>query len=51
MQPLARKSPYNREDNTFRNLWGKIETLADSVDVVIEKPRTARRIVHRSTAG
>ena len=41
-----------REDSTFRNLWGKIEALADSVDVVvIEKPRMARRMAHRSTAG
>jgi hypothetical protein len=41
-----------REDNTFRNLWGKIEALAISVDVaVIEKPRTARRMAHRSSAG
>ena len=40
-----------REDNTFRNLWGKIAALADSVDVVIEKPRTARRMAHRSTPG
>ena len=30
---------------------GKIEVLADSVDVVIEKPRTVRRMAHRSTAG
>ena len=41
-----------REDNTVRNLWREIEALADSVDVVvIEKPRTARRMAHRSTAG
>ena len=40
-----------REDNTFRNLWRKIEALADSVYVVVEKPRTERRMVHRSTAG
>ena len=33
-----------REVNTFCNLWGKIEASADSVGVVIEKPRTARRI-------
>ena len=31
---------------------GNIEALADSVDVVvIEKPRTARRMVHLSSAG
>ena len=30
---------------------GKIEALADSVDVVIEKPRTVRRMAHLSTAG
>jgi hypothetical protein len=30
---------------------GKIEALADSVDVVIEKPRTTRRMTHRSIAG
>jgi hypothetical protein len=30
---------------------GEIESLADSVDVVIEKPRMARRMGHRSTAG
>ena len=40
-----------REDNTFRNLWGKIVALADSVDEVIEIARTARRMAHRSTAG
>ena len=40
-----------REDNTFRNFWGKIEALVDSVDIVIEKPRTAQRMAHRSTAG
>jgi len=41
-----------RENNNFRNLWGKTEALADSVDVVvIEKPRTERRMAHRSTAG
>ena len=53
MQTLARKSPENRERiNTFRNLWREIGALADSVDVVvIEKPRTARRMAHRSTAG
>jgi hypothetical protein len=28
-----------------------IEALADSVDVVIAKPRTARRLAHRSIAG
>jgi hypothetical protein len=30
---------------------GKIEAFADSVDVVIEIPRTTRRMLHRSTAG
>ena len=40
-----------KEDNTFRNLWGNIEALADYFDVVIEEPKTARRMVHRSTAG
>ena len=40
-----------REVNTFRNLWGKIEALADYVDVVIAKPRTARRLARRSIAG
>ena len=40
-----------REDNTFRNFWGEIEALVDSVDVVIEKPRTAERMAHWSTAG
>ena len=40
-----------REDNTFRNFWGEIEALVDSVDVVIEKPRTAQRMTHWSTAG
>jgi len=40
-----------REDNTFGNFWGEIEALVDSVDVVIEKPRTAQRMVHWSTAG
>ena len=40
-----------REDNTFRNLWGNIEALADYFDVVIEEHKTARRMVHRSTAG
>jgi hypothetical protein len=40
-----------REDNTFRNFWGEIEALVDSVDVVIEKPRTAQRMAHWSTAG
>ena len=39
-----------REDNSFRNLWGEIEALANYVDVVIEKSRTARRMVHRFTA-
>jgi hypothetical protein len=29
----------------------KIEALADSADVVIEKPRMVRRMAHRSTAG
>ena len=32
-------------------LFVTFEALADSVDVVIEKPRTARRMAHRSTAG
>ena len=44
MQTLARKSSENRV--------GEIEELADSVDVVvIEKPRTARIMANRSTAG
>ena len=29
MQTLARKSSENREDSTFRNLWGTMEALAD----------------------
>jgi len=32
-----------REDNTFRNLWGRIEALADSVDLVIEKPKNSSK--------
>jgi len=41
-----------REDNTFRSLWGKMEALADSDDIaVIEKPRRARIMAHRSSAG
>jgi hypothetical protein len=40
-----------REDNTFRNFWREIEALLDYVDVVIEKPRTAQRMAHWSTAG
>jgi hypothetical protein len=39
------------EHNTFRNFWGEIAALVDSVDVVIEKPRTAERMAHWSTAG
>jgi len=51
MQTLARKSSENREMKIlFVTYGGKL--LADSVDVVvIEKPRTARRMAHRSTAG
>ena len=32
-----------REDNAFRNFWGKIEALMDSVDVVIEKPKNGTK--------
>ena len=50
MQTHAREQ---REDTTFRNYQGEIEieALVDSVDVVIEKPRTAQRMAHWSTAG
>ena len=48
MQALARKSSENRERIM---LFVTFEALADSVDVVIEKPRTARRMANRSTAG
>ena len=48
MQTLARKSSENRE-RIMR--FVTFEALEDSVDVVIEKPRTARRMAHRSTAG
>ena len=51
MQTLARKSSENREMIIFFVTYGGggggIEALADSVDVVIEKPR----MDHRSTAG
>ena len=48
MQTLARKSSENRERIM---LFVTFEALEDSVDVVIEKPRTAERMAHWSTAG
>lgn len=40
-----------RQDQVFESLWKTIATLAECVEVEIEKPRTARRMAHRSTAG
>jgi hypothetical protein len=40
-----------RSDAVLESLWGKMTALADRIDVQLEKPRTAIRMKHRSTAG
>jgi hypothetical protein len=40
-----------RSEAVFESLWGKMTALADRIDVQLEKPRTAIRMKHRSTAG
>ena len=53
MQTHARKSSENRERIILfvTSGGGGFEALVDSVDVVIEKPRTEQRMTHWSTAG
>ena len=40
-----------RNETTWNKVWGRIESIAEAVDITITKPRTVSIQCHRSNAG